>query len=170
MFILYLMNKIGDPLEYTTVNDIVVQDEFVNGFDFAICFSELLDAGQIEDVGGGEGVDHFYAVSESGKESLASYEGSLLSVMKERAARSALRLIAYKRSGNRVISKITECTGGYMLKCEIVDNEKTLFSTEVFLTDRDYAERLKANYEERAEIIFKGSIALLSGDVNFIFE
>ena len=159
VFILYLMNKIGDPLEYTTVNDIVVQDEFVNGFDFAICFSELLDAGQIEDVGGGEGVDHFYAVSESGKESL-----------KERAARSALRLIAYKRSGNRVISKITECTGGYMLKCEIVDNEKTLFSTEVFLTDRDYAERLKANYEERAEIIFKGSIALLSGDVNFIFE
>ena len=51
VFILYLMNKVDEPLEYTTVNDIVLQDEFVNYFDFALCFSELLDAGQVEEAG-----------------------------------------------------------------------------------------------------------------------
>lgn len=169
VFILYLMNKVGEPLEYTTVNDIVLQDEFVNYFDFALCFSELLDAGQIEDVGG-EGTVRLYSISQSGRESLESYESSLLSVIRERASRSALRLIAYQRTGNRIQSTITECGDGYMLKCSIVDKHKTLFSTEVYLTDRAYAERMKANYEERAEVVFKGSLALLSGDVNFIFE
>ena len=128
-----------------------------------------MESGQIEDVGG-EGTERLYALSESGRESLESYESTLLSIIRERATKSALRLIAYKRTGNRIVSSITECGEGYTLKCSIVDRNKTLFSTELYLTDKEYAERLKANYEERAEIIFKGALSLLSGDVNFIFE
>ena len=42
IFILYLLKNIKEPLEFSTINDIVVQDGFVNYFDFAICFAELL--------------------------------------------------------------------------------------------------------------------------------
>jgi hypothetical protein len=41
---------------------------------------------------------------------------------------------------------------------------------DIHLADKTLAEKMKANFEERAEIIFRGSMALLSGDVNFIFE
>ncbi len=168
IFILYLLNNIGEPLEFTTINDIVLQDEFVGYFDFALCFSELLDKGQIGEFG--EPQNRLYAISESGKETLESYESSLLPIIKERALRSALRLIAYNRNGNRITSTITDMPNGYTLNCKIVDKEKTLFSVELFLSDRAYAEKLKANFEERAEIIFRGSLSLLSGDVNFIFD
>ena len=168
VFILYLLKNVGEPLEYTTVNDIVVQDEFVNYFDFALCFSELLEAGQIaEDQTDSDGL---YSISESGKEILESYESSLLSIIRERALRSALRLIAFYRTGNRISSSITECGEGYNLKCNIVDKQKTLFSVEVYLAEKDYAEKLKANFDDRAEIIFRGALSLLSGDVNFIFD
>ena len=40
------------------MNDIVLQDEFVNYFDFALCFSELLDAGQVEESGEENGVKY----------------------------------------------------------------------------------------------------------------
>lgn len=168
VFILFLLKNVGEPLEYTTVNDIVVQDEFVNYFDFAFCFSELLEAGQIEEyqVDG----NCLYSISESGKEVLESYESSLLPVIRERALKSALRLIAFYRHGNRVSSTITKCGDGYNLKCNIVDKQKTLFSVEVFLAEKNYAEKLKANFDERAEIIFRGALSLLSGDVNFIFD
>ncbi len=168
VFILYLLKNVGEPLEYTTVNDIVVQDEFVNCFDFAFCFSELLEAGQIEEYQTGENC--LYSISESGKEVLESYESSLLPIIRERALRSALRLIAFYRNGNRITSTITECGEGYSLKCNIVDKEKTLFSVDVYLAEKDYAEKLKANFDERAEIIFRGALSLLSGDVNFIFD
>lgn len=168
VFILYLLNNVGEPLEFTTINDMVLQDGFVGYFDFALCFSELLDMGQI--IEGKRGEDTLYFISPSGKEVLESYEGSLISVIKERALRSALRLIAYNRNGNRIQSSITESNGGYVLNCKIVDKTKTLFSVEMFLSERSFAEKLKKNFDERAEIIFRGSLSLLSGDVNFIFE
>ena len=34
----------------------------------------------------------------------------------------------------------------------------------------DLEGELRENFEERAEIIFRGALSLLSGDVNFIFE
>ena len=110
VFILYLMKNVGEPLEFTTVNDIVLQDEFVGYFDFAFCFSDLLDAGAIvsEESGG----KTLYSVSALGLETLESYEGSLLPVIKERALRSALRLIAFKRSGSRITTDINEVAGG----------------------------------------------------------
>ncbi len=168
VFILYLLKNVGQPLEFTTVNDIVLQDEFVGYFDFALCFSELLDVGQIDELGDDE--NKLYTISESGKETLESYESALLPIIKERALRSALRLIAFNKNGNRILSRIDETGSGYTLVCEIVDNEKTLFSVSVYLTERAVAEKFKANFDERAEIILRGSFSLLSGDVNFIFD
>ena len=47
VFILYLLKNIREPLEYKIINDMVMQDGFVSGTDFPICFCELLDLGQI---------------------------------------------------------------------------------------------------------------------------
>ena len=47
IFILYLLRNIGYPLDFDNINDIVVQDGIVGYFDFADCFAELLDTGNI---------------------------------------------------------------------------------------------------------------------------
>ena len=127
-----------------------------------------MEAGQIDEHKDGEIC--LYLISESGKESLMSYESSILSIIRERALKSALRLIAFNRSGNKITSTITECGDGYTFQCKIVDKTKTLFSVELYVAEREFAERLKANCDERAEIIYRGSLSLLSGDVNFIFD
>ena len=43
IFILYLLTQLERPLDYVTLHDICVQDEFVNQFDFVEEFYELLD-------------------------------------------------------------------------------------------------------------------------------
>ncbi len=164
VFILYLLDKIGNPLEFTTINDIVLQDEFVGYFDFALCFSELLDANQIEEMHL-DGKD-LYIIAESGKHILESYEGELLTVIKERALKSAMRLLDFRK----VKAVITESDGGYNLRCEISDKQRSIFSLDYFSNDKHELERMKANFDDRAEIIYRGAISLLSGDVNFIFD
>ena len=57
-----------------------------------------------------------------------------------------------------------------MLVCRIEDKERTLFSTEIFIAERAIAEKYRANFEERAEVIFRGVLSLLSGDVNYLFD
>ena len=47
IFILYLLRHIGYPLDFVSINDIVVQDGYVGYFDFAECFAELLETGNI---------------------------------------------------------------------------------------------------------------------------
>lgn len=168
VFILFLMKNINEPLDIVTINDLMLQDAFVNYFDFSECFYDLLESKQVFEtrVNG----EPLYQITPEGIEAVENLEDSLYASVKDKALRSALRLLALKRHGNRITSKITENGDGYTLETAIVDNEKTLFRLEVYLTEEDYAKRLKNNFDEKAEIIYKGALSLLSGDVNFIFN
>ena len=57
VFILYLLNRVGYPLKYDRVADIVVQDGMVNFMDFGTYFFELLDAGHIKEIQNKPGED-----------------------------------------------------------------------------------------------------------------
>lgn len=43
IFILYLLMHIERPVDFATLHDIVVQDDFVGQFDFMDCFYELCE-------------------------------------------------------------------------------------------------------------------------------
>ena len=45
IFVLYLMENIHYPLDYVTINDIVMQTDYVMYLDFAVAFNEMLDGG-----------------------------------------------------------------------------------------------------------------------------
>ena len=67
IFILYLLKNLKYPLDFNTISDIVVQDEFVNYFDFAECFAELLDSGTIEQIRVGDVVETEAAIGSNGR-------------------------------------------------------------------------------------------------------
>ena len=168
VFILFLLKNIKEPLEFSTINDIVIQDGFVNYFDFSICFGELVESGQIEEIDGEKG--SLYKISRLGEEAVGNVEMRLFTTVREKALRSALRLLAFYKSSSRIRSSVTETEGGFILNCVIEDSKRRLLDLNVFLTEKYYAETLRNNYEERAENIYKGVLALLSGDVNYIFD
>lgn len=168
VFMLYLLKNISEPLDITTLGEVVVQDAFVNYFDFSVCFSDLLEAGQVLEME--KDGEKLYVISELGISMVSEVQGAVYAGIRDKALRSAQRLIALKRTGNRISCEVTPCGRGYMLNAAIVDNEKTLLNLEAFVTDEDFVNRMQANFNERAEIIYKGVMALLSGDVNFIFD
>ncbi|MEG1742871.1 MAG: DUF4364 family protein [Clostridia bacterium] len=167
VFILFLLKNIKEPLEFSTINDIVIQDGFVNYFDFSICFAELLECGQISEI---KDEKCMYVISSSGEEAVGNVEMKIFNTVREKALRSALRLLAFYKSGSKITSNLSEQPNGFKLQCKIEDNKNILLNIEVFLTEKYYAEKLKTNFDDRAESIYRGVLALLSGDVNYIFE
>ncbi len=167
VFILFLLKNVDEPLPFGTINDIVIQDGFVTYYDFAICFAELLEAGQINEIKGDE---IKYVISDNGRIAIESYEDSIYASVREKALRSAMRLLASNRDGSRIVSRIEPNGDGFDFIGEISNKMRTLYYTKVYVSELKYAQRLKDNFDERAEIIYKGSLALLSGDINFIFE
>ena len=52
IFVLYLLENINYPLEYCTINDIVMQTDYVLFLDFAESFNEMVDDGLRMNAGG----------------------------------------------------------------------------------------------------------------------
>ena len=170
IFILFLLKNIKEPLEFSMINDIVIQDGYVNYFDFAICFAELLENGQILEQKRKEDSHPEYVITPAGEEAVSNVQMKLFTTVREKALRSALRLLAFYKTGNRISSDLEELPNGYMLSCKIEDKDKVLMNLQVFLTEKYYADKLRKNFDDRAENVYKGVLSLLSGDVNYIFD
>ncbi len=170
IFILYILGNIEEAVEFTTINDMVLQDGLINYFDFAAAFSDLLEKGQIASPARTPDGEPLYRITEQGRSILETYEHEMLSDVKDKAFRHAMRVLAFKRDGVRQFSTLKPTGGGWTLTCTIADEQKMLFETSVFLSDRAYAEQLRENFDDRADIIYRGVLSLLSGDVNYIFD
>lgn len=177
IFILFLLDKIGYPLDYNTIGSIVVQDGIVRFFDFADAFFELLDAGHIRiaDQGGqqltlGQEGEELYEITDTGREVARVLGDNLLLSAREQGERSALRHLSLKRAGAAVDQSYDTLGDGFMYHCSIKDKSGETLSVNLRLDDRRQLERVQKNFADRPEIIYRGILALLSGDVNYIFE
>jgi hypothetical protein len=168
IFILYLLRNIGYPLDFTNVNDIMVQDEFVNYFDFAECFAELIDAGNISEIKNENGVTLF-AVTEQGKEVSESLESDLYQLIREKSLKSALRLLDFKKRGS-----LSKCTykelpdGSYELTCFIREGNEEVFRTTLKVDNKKMLDRMLYNFDKRPETAYRGMISLLTGEIDYL--
>ncbi len=184
IFILYLLKNIGYPLDFNTISDIVVQDEFVNYFDFAECFAELLDSGTVEmlkesqndssqsiDGVRSEKTAEMYRITEDGIRVVEQLHSSLLNVIKDKSLKSAMRLLSFKARGSEIKCAGTPRDDGrYDLHCEVIENKETLLSVDLVLSDKHQLDRMMYNFNERPEIIYRGVITLLTGDINYLID
>ena len=207
IFILYLLDKIGYPLDYPSIGSIMMQDGIVNFFDFAQCFFALVDAGHIREIvretsneretkenaqsGHGKGessptvigaeLDDYaeeyepdatilYEVTETGRQVAEALSGNLMVSVREKSYRSALRHLSFAKKGAYVDHDYRPDGDGYLVTCSIKDKKGVIMDLTV-RADSDYQlQRMLSNYSERPEVVFRGVIALLCGDVNYLFE
>ena len=167
IFVLYLLDNIHYPLDFDTINDIVVQDEFVGYFDFAECFAELLDTGNIAEEKR-DGVC-LYSITEQGIHVADNLQSNILTAIRERSLKSALRLLSFKKKGSKIKyeSEPVE-TGGYRLTCSIVEERQEIMKISVFLDNKAQLDKMEYNFENNPEVVYRGLLALLSGEINYL--
>ncbi len=177
IFILFLLEKIGYPLDYNTIGSIVVQDGIVRFFDFADCFFQLLDAGHIARASEDdaqlhltEDAEELFEITKTGREVAEVLGETLMISVREQGERSALRHLSLKRLGAEVDQSHEPLGDGFMYHCTIKDKSGKVLGVDLRLDDRRQLERVTKNFADRPEIIYRGILALLSGDVNYIFE
>ena len=167
IFVLYLLRHIEIPLDFVTLHDIVVQDEFVGQFDFMECFFELCEMGAIMKTQI-NGEDH-YSLTPDGKNAAEALQSDLLRTIRERALRSARRFLEYQKNGHRTESEVVDLEGGkYRLICKCMDHDGVYMETSVVVDNKHKAELLKLNFDDRSELIYAGIMSLLSGDMNYL--
>ncbi len=169
IFVLYLMENINYPLDFVTINDIVMQTDYVMYLDFAESFHEMLDGGLLIAIEG-EG-DTLYAVTEKGRYVARELKSDILSSVLDQSLARALRYLNFKKRG--IVPRCTvEKTddGRYCVSCSFMERDTCIFSQTLTVDTLDRATRMKDNFYERPEAIYRGVVALLAGNVNYLFD
>jgi len=167
IFILYLLRNIGYPLDFDNINDIVVQDGVVGYFDFADCFAELLDTGNIAEEK--DGAVCLYRITDQGIHVADSLQSNVLTAIREKSLKSALRLLSFKKKGSEIRHHSEALPeGGYKLTCSIVEERQEIMKLSVFLDNKAQLDKMEYNFENNPEVVYRGILALLSGEINYL--
>lgn len=169
IFVLYLMENINYPLDFVTINDIVMQTDYVMYLDFAEAFTEMLDGELIARVE--EDGEELYVVTEKGKMVARELKSDLLPSILDRSLSAALRYLNFKARGivaKCVIEPIED--GRFSVCCSFMEHKICIFSQTVVVDTQNRAERMRANFYERPEAIYRGVLALMAGNVNYLFD
>lgn len=169
IFILYLMKNVKYPMDFFTINDIVMQTDYVMYLDFAVAFNSLLDSGLIEKIE--EKGEEKYQVTENGSMVAGELKSDILSSILDKSLAAALRYLDFKKRGVTLKFDVTETDdGNYRVETSFIEAGKCVFSQMIIVDSLDRAKRMKQNFYERPEALYRGVLALLSGNVNYIFD
>lgn len=169
IFILYLMFNIGRPLEYEDINDIVMQDGFVGGIDFADCFADLLEKGNVKEIHSDAKL--YYAVSEQGVHIVESLQDDIMSYVKTKGLKSALRMLDFKKRDARIETSFEpRADGRYDLTCTIRDREQLSLEVKLVAENASQLELMRYQFRENPEQIYKGILALLTGEMDYLIH
>jgi hypothetical protein len=171
IFVLYLMENINYPLDYATLNDIIMQTDYVMYLDFAESFHEMMDAGLILEVESDDKERPAYVVSQKGKYVARELNSDILTSILDKSLSAALRYLDFKKRGVEAKSTITKLDDGrYEIECMMLEKREVIYSTKVIVDTLQRAERMKENFYSRPEGIYKATLALLAGNVNFLLD
>ena len=171
IFVLYLMQNINYPLDYVTLNDIVMQNDYVMYIDFAEAFHEMLDADLIEICDHNEAGDPLYIVTDKGRIVATELHSEILTSLLDKSLECALRYLDFKKRGIKVSCRVEKREDGrYEVICIIREKDVVIMQNNVVVDTLNRAQRMEDNFRDHPEVVYKGVMALLSGNINFIFN
>ena len=171
IFVLYLMQNINYPLDYVTLNDIVMQNDYVMYLDFAETFHEMHDADLIEDCGKNDAGDSMYVVTDKGRIVATELHSEILTSLLDKSLECALRYLDFKKINIKISARVEKTDDGrYDVICIIKEKDNIIMQNTVRVDTLNRAQRMEENFRDHPEKVYKGVMALMSGNINFIFS
>lgn len=166
VFILHLLDNIAQPLTFTEINEIVMQDDFIRALDFAECFSELVDTENIAVIeGDGETK---YKITDRGHQVVLGLKSTLSGFIRAKSLKSAMRYLSFTQRGAEVESVVINEGKKSRLCCKVKEEGETVFSLEVALDNEYQLEIMRHGFDQDPERIYKAILAILSCETGYL--
>lgn len=167
VFLLFLLEQIRYPIDRTTLINIISENTEEIVFDYDASLAELSDLEHIwyDEIDG----EKYYMISDSGRMVAGELIDSIDSELREKSVKSAIKYMSLARRGARIESSITETESGkYRVKMKISDDGGELLNTEVTVSSRNEAEKIRSTFTSRPDAVYRGILFSLTGRLEFI--
>ena len=167
VFLLFLLDNIGQPLEQKTIISIVEENTGDISLDYEECLYMLVKSGHLlyDEVF----ENKYYMISDKGRMVASELYDTLDKSFRERSLRAAIRYISLVDSGARINSYITVTDSKrYRVTMEAFDKYGEVMSTSITVNSRAEAEMIKENYERRPDGVYRGVLFSATGRLGYI--
>lgn len=171
IFVLYLMRNINLPLDFVTLNDIVMQNDYVMYLDFAESFHEMLEADLIRVDGENEHGDPTYVVTAKGSLVGEQLKSDILRSILDKSLECALRYLDFRKRGITVDCDWEHLSDNtYDATLRIYEKGKTVLNVTINVDSEYRCRQIRQNFRDRPEVMYRGIMALLCGKVDYLFD
>ena len=169
VFILFLLNNIGYPIDHTSVIGMVSENTEELRIDYDECLRELAEDGHLyrDDYNGEE----YYMISDTGRMIASQLYDSLDKDFREKSLRYAAKYTSLSKTGSSVDAAVTEAEGGrFRVRLSAEDALGELFSCELVVNSREEAENIKNNYTAKPDAVYRGILFSATGRLEFLSQ
>ena len=137
--------------------------------DFAEAFADLQDSGMGAEAGKNEHGEPMYAVTEKGRCVCQELGKSRTPIVLEHALAAALRFLDFRKRGVSIKSRIEEAGDGrFWFICTMWEKGVVIMEDKILVDSIARARQMEENFSKRPEAIYRGTFALLAGNVNYL--
>ncbi len=170
-FVLFLMRNINYPLSFVTVNDIVMQTDYILYIDLAEAFPDMIASGLVQQDGEDEQGEPLYSVTRKGAIIAEELSRGLLPDVLDEALRCALQYLDFKRRGVSVDCYSSRLQDGtYDVTLILQEKKKTILQTTVNVDSEYRSRQIREAFRDRPDLMYRGVMAILTGKMNFLFD
>jgi hypothetical protein len=137
------------------------------------CFAELLETGNIAELKreNPEEGEELYEITPQGIHVADNLNSRILSSIREKSLKSALRFLSFRERGAKIKFDFQTMAGGrFEANCIITEKDEELLNVKLTLESSNQLERIRHNFYEKPEVVYKGILAVLTGEVNYLIE
>ncbi len=167
VFLLFLLDNIGYPLEHGTLIDIVRENTDEISLDYDECLRQLVSSEHLlyDEVGD----ERYYMISDKGREVASQLYDTLDKSFRERSLRIAIQYISLSKTGAGIKAYITETESKrFRVTLEAYDKYGEIMSTSITVNSRNEAEIIKKNYEAKPDGVYRGVLFSVTGRLEYI--
>lgn len=112
-----------------------------------------------------------YVVSDTGRLIARNLsENILMSAVREKSYISAMRHLSLEKRGAVCDQTFERDGNGFMFHCSITDKDGVALDLSVKADTVNQLNRMRLNFDEKPDVVLRGIIALLTGNVNYLFD
>ena len=166
VFILFLLDELHYPLGESMIREIVSENGVVGRFDFAECFSELVEKGHV--TAHNDGNETLYVVSPLGHMVASELQGTLHDSIREKSRLSAIKRLSLHLRGAKTATSVEKTEDGtYLVHCEIKDARGVMMNTAVTVPTESEANGIVAHFSAHPEEVCRGVLSVLTGKIAY---
>ncbi|MBQ7314524.1 MAG: DUF4364 family protein [Clostridia bacterium] len=167
IFILFLLDTIRYPVDYTTLWDILYENMPVLSTDYEESLDALTDEGHIiaDEIDG----ERYMMISESGRRLSSVLYDTLDPAFREKTMKSAIKHVSLSDRGIRVSTSVDEdASGRYRVSLVSEDRFGQILHLSLTVNSRAEADTIRENFSSRPDSVYRGVLFSATGKIGFL--